>query len=302
MPSSSSVTPRVTTSSPISRRLPKRRGASRQRRVVGFAAAIVLALVVLIAIRLVVSSLPNAANGPVPQSVLDAVTGVPDATFEQIGRGTAQALPTPVSADVRRGPSGLPLVTYIGAEYCPYCAAERWALVIGLSRFGQFDGLQLSHSASDDVYPNTATFSFVNSTYRSVYVDFESVELQSNQRSGAAYAPLQTATPDQQRLLQVFDAPPYVSSSAAGAIPFMSIANQYVLSGASYDVGVLRGLSAEAIANNLSDPTSATTRAIVGSANTLTAALCQVTSNTPANVCVAPSIQSLQASLGSAQR
>jgi hypothetical protein len=303
MPSSSSVTPRVSTASPFSRPLPNRRGTSPQRRVVGFAAAaIVLALVALIAIRLLVSSPPNAANGPVPESVLDAVAGVPAATFEQIGRGTAQALPTSVSADVRRGPSGPPLVTYIGAEYCPYCAAERWALVLALSRFGQFDGLQLSHSASDDVYPNTATFSFVGSGYHSAYFDFEGVELQSNQRAGGAYAPLQAPTPDQERLLQVYDAPPYVPASAAGAIPFLSIANQYVLSGASYDVGVLRGLSAETIANNLSDPTSTTTRAIVGSANTLTAALCQVTANTPANVCVAPTIQSLQASLGSVSR
>jgi hypothetical protein len=30
---------------------------------------------------------------------------------------------------------------YIGAEYCPYCAAERWPLVMALSKFGTFSNL-----------------------------------------------------------------------------------------------------------------------------------------------------------------
>ena len=34
------------------------------------------------------------------------------------------------------GPSGSPELFYYGAEYCPYCAAERWSVVIALSRFG----------------------------------------------------------------------------------------------------------------------------------------------------------------------
>ena len=31
---------------------------------------------------------------------------------------------------------GKPEILYVGAEYCPYCAAERWAMVVALSRFG----------------------------------------------------------------------------------------------------------------------------------------------------------------------
>jgi hypothetical protein len=303
MATPSTVAPRATTAASRSRRSRQKPGSTRQRRLVALAAgAIVVVLALLIVARLLVPSTPSAPDGPVPASVLAAVTNVPSDTFEQVGRGTARALPTAISADVQRGPNGLPLVTYIGAEYCPYCAAERWALVLALSRFGQFDGLRVSHSAADDIFPNTATFSFVGSTYHSAFFDFDGVELQSNQRSAGAYAPLQAPTPDQERLLQEYDAPPYVPASAAGAIPFVSIANQYVLSGASYDVGILRGLSAEMIANRLSDPTSATTKAIVGSANTLTAALCQVSGNAPADVCSSPTITSLQASLGSASR
>ena len=36
---------------------------------------------------------------------------------------------------------GKPLVLYVGAEYCPYCAAERCAMVQALSRFGTFSNL-----------------------------------------------------------------------------------------------------------------------------------------------------------------
>jgi hypothetical protein len=272
--------------------------AARQRRLVLLAGgAIVLVLAVLIAARLLMTSQPTATNSPVPPNVMAALTGVPTAIFEQVGKGTAQAMPTPVRGDVRRGANGLPQVTYIGAEYCPFCAAERWPLVIALSRFGQFSGLQVSHSAGDDVYPNTPTFSFSGSTYTSPYLDFDSVELQSNVRSGGSYAPLQTPTADQQQLLRQSDGPPYVPASSAGAIPFADFANQYLISGASYDAGALRGQTVDSIAQNLSDPSAPTTQAIIGSANVITAALCQVTGDQPADVCGQPVIQALEATL-----
>ena len=37
---------------------------------------------------------------------------------------------------------GKPEVLYVGTEFCPYCAAESWSLIVALSRFGQFSGLQ----------------------------------------------------------------------------------------------------------------------------------------------------------------
>ncbi|HUC04207.1 MAG TPA: DUF929 family protein, partial [Acidimicrobiales bacterium] len=33
---------------------------------------------------------------------------------------------------------GKPEVFYVGAEFCPYCGAERWAMYIALSKFGTF--------------------------------------------------------------------------------------------------------------------------------------------------------------------
>jgi Domain of unknown function (DUF929) len=289
---------------------PDRHGARRRTRrreqpgrhrhaVVLAAAAIVIALALLVGVRLLIATPPTLADGPVPQETLAAIRGVPVSTFEEVGRGTAQSLPTPIRAGVRRGPNGLPLVTYIGAEYCPFCAAERWAIVVALSRFGQFSGLQMSHSASDDVYPNTPTFSFVGASYQSPYLEFSSVELQSNQRSGNSHAPLQTPTAEQQQLLRLYDVPPFVPANSAGAIPFLDLADQYIVSGSSFDVGVLRGQSVQSIAQTLSDPAPPTARAIVGSANTLTAALCPATAGNPPNVCGQPTIQALQPSLSS---
>jgi hypothetical protein len=222
------------------------------------------------------------------------------ALFEQVGRGTLQSPPIPVRADVQRGPSGLPLITYIGAEYCPFCAGERWALIAALSRFGSFSGLELSHSSTTDVYPNTATFSFVHATYSSPYLEFTSVELETNVPSGSGYTPLQTPTADQQNLIRTYDGPPYVPGQSAGSIPFVDFANQYIVSGASFDVGVLRGMTQEQIAASLSSASTPQSQAILGSANALTAAICSATGDQPGQVCGQSSVQALEKSLAAA--
>lgn len=278
----------------------REKAAARQRRIVTIAViGVVLVLAALAIARFVASlSTPAAApNTPAPPELVAQVAGVDANTFEQVGRGSISGLPTPTGAAVQHGPSGLPLITYIGAEYCPFCAGERWALVAALGRFGSFSGLQLSHSATDDVYPNTPTFSFVGSTYTSPYIELSPVELQSNVRAGSGYAQLQTPTPAQTNLLQTYDVPPYVPAGSAGAIPFVVIGGQYVISGASFDVGVLRGMTADQIATSLSDPSSPVAKAILGGANAITAAVCSSTGNTPGEVCGQPSVQSLQASL-----
>lgn len=273
--------------------------AARQRRLVITAASgVVLVLVVLVAARLLTSgSASSVADSPASDALVAQVTGVDAATFEKVGRGTVAALPNPVRTAIQRGPAGQPLVTYVGAEYCPFCAGERWGLIAALSRFGTFSNLRVSHSASDDVYPNTPTFSFVGSSYSSQQVEFSSVELQSNVRSGSGYQTLQTPTPDENTLLQIYDAPPYVPASSAGSIPFINFAGQYVVSGASFDVGVLSGLSQDQVASMLADTNSAPSRAILGTANALTAAICSATGDTPADVCGQSTVKSLEATL-----
>jgi hypothetical protein len=234
-------------------------------RVVIAGGAIALLIVALIVARTLRRS-PTAPvdNGPVSPAVMQSLTTIPASIF---------------------------------AEYCPYCAAERWALVVALSRFGTFSGLHYSRSAADDVYPSTPTFTFTGSTYHSDYVDFAPVETQSNQRVNGSYAQLQTPTAEQQRLLQQYDAPPYVSSGATGSIPFVDFANQYVVSGATYNPDVLANRSWDEITASLHQPESDQAKAIVGSANALTAAICASTKNSPANVCGQPAIATIQGNL-----
>jgi hypothetical protein len=89
--------------------------------------------------------------------------------------------------------------------------------------------------------------------------------------------PLQAQTPLDTGLIAAFDVPPYVNSAdQSGAVPFLDIANKYVLAGAQYNPQVLAGLSAAQIAGQLSDPASPVAQAIDGSAQVIVAAIDQV--------------------------
>ena len=178
----------------------------------------------------------------------------------------------------------------MGAEYCPYCAAERWALAVALSRFGSFSHLSATHSAGTDVYPNTQTLSFYASSYSSPFVDFQAVEEATNQVVNGSYQTLQTPTAAQRALMAKYD--------SSGSIPFLDIANKYVITGASFSPQVLQGLSREQIAAQLSDPSSPVALAIDGTANDITAAICNVTGNLPSSVGNSSAIAAIAKTLG----
>jgi thiol-disulfide isomerase/thioredoxin len=263
-------------------------------------ALILLVIVVLVGARLLLfnqESTPGSSEAPVPDTVLADVASVPLATSNQIGAGSAQDSFVAARGPALLGPNGHPEVLYVGAEYCPFCAAERWAIVVALNRFGSFAGLKTTRSAADDVFPSTPTFSFYGAAYQSPYVDFAAVELTTNQRINGTYPPLQKLSPEEQQLLDRYDAPPYVPAESAGAIPFVDVGNIYVLSGASVSPGLLTNRSWEQIAASLKDPGSDTAKAIVGGANLLTAAVCQTTADQPVEVCSQPAIKQLEAEL-----
>ncbi len=232
-------------------------------------------------------------GSPVPQSVLSQLSGVSAKTASTVGTGGLQNTFEPTPANVPALTSkGLPEVIYIGAEYCPYCAADRWSTIIALNRFGSFSGVTLMKSSSSDVYPNTATFSFRNATYTSKYIVFNATETQDRNNNT-----LNTPPTEAMAALSTYDAPPYTSQS--GGIPFMSYANQWVTTTSPYDPTVLKDLTWQQIAAQLNNPNSAATKSIVGTANYQTAAICKLTNNQPASVCSAPYIQSIEATLPS---
>jgi len=253
-------------------------------------AAVVVAIAVVVAAFFVIRWYttpvpPKAPSQDTTAAVISAITGLPASDFNAIGQGTANNLIKPVKGTALTGATGKPEVLYIGAEFCPYCAAERWALIVALGRFGTFSGLQTTTSSSSDIYPNTPTFTFRGATYTSDYIDFRAVETSDRDKQ-----PLQTPSASEQQLWSKYD--------QDGSIPFVDFGNKYALSGATYSPDLLGGASWQAIASELQDPNSAQAKAIVGSANLITAAICKTTSDKPDSVCSSPAIQDLEKKLG----
>jgi hypothetical protein len=275
---------------------------------VGILTLAVVAIVLGVVVVLVVLQLTGAstqAHGPTvvqqaPASLVQEVTAVPASAFDSVGDPSAPLLsaPTVLTGRPALTVGGLPAVVWVGGLYCPTCAAERWALVIALGRFGNFDKLFTTASAGSEVFADTPTFSFDGAVYRSPTVALSAVEEYGNQAS--AYAPagfqkLQTPDALQQSVLRSYDVAPYAHP---GLLPFIDVANKMVVSGSSFSPGLLGGLSMQQIATGLADPTSQTADALLGAANQLTAAICAATTEQPAIVCGTPAVVSTSESLG----
>lgn len=266
---------------------------------------IVIAAIFLILAKAVSKPSTGGSNGtgdagPASADLIAKVsTALSDSLFNSVGQGSASPLPKPIKGAPALTQDSKPLVFYAGAEYCPYCATERWPMVIALLRFGTFSGLGTTHSATADVYPNTQTFSFHGATYTSQYISFTGLELQSNQLQGTAYAPLDTPSASQQALISTYNAAPYVPASSAGAIPFIDFGGRYLISGSTYNPAVLQGKSYDQITAALTDSGSDIAKGAIGSANAITAAICTMTGSQPASVCGTDMMKGLVAKLAS---
>jgi hypothetical protein len=263
-----------------------------------------MGVVVLLVAVLVIVKVASGAGGPqsgrrasaAASKVVTEVTSVPASVMNSVGVGTTSLMPKPLAGSMAMTAAGKPRVLYAGAEYCPYCATERWAVVVALSRFGTFHNLGQTASSPSDVYPSTATLSFHGATYTSRYLSFTGVEMQSNQVVNGHYAALDALSSADQALLQKYDTAPLTSQ--AGAIPFIDLAGKYGIAGAQYDPQVLQGKTPAQIAAALSDPASPIARGADGAANLIAAALCQSTNNQPAAVCASPGVTTAKAALG----
>ncbi|HUY86023.1 MAG TPA: DUF929 family protein, partial [Acidimicrobiales bacterium] len=264
----------------------------------------VVALVVVAAVVIVIvattggsSKGPN-VSGSMPPSVVKAVTtGVSNSTLQSASAGAGSSVSLPVSLGTQTPlvSNGKPEVLYIGAEFCPYCAAERWAMVQALSRFGTFTGLGQMTSSSTDIYPSTPTFTFYKSSYSSPYLTFVPVETETNTSQ-----PLQSPTSAENALVNKFDTSPYVQGSS-GSIPFIDFGNKYVQSGASYSPQLLQNQTFAQIAEQMTLPGTTVGSAIDTAANYLTAAICSITGNQPSSVCNLSFIQEASVKLQSSK-
>ena len=297
---------------------PSKKTPARGGRPAGLFTWIAVGLVVVVVVALVVIKVTTGGTSAPGKSTFQATSAtitnelstIPASVFNTVGITSPVSTVTPPQAisgqteleSTSASGQKLPEVLYMGAEYCPYCAAQRWATIVALSRFGTWSGLGNMSSLSTDVYPNTPTFTFVNAKFTSKYLVFKSVELYTNYLSAAGdYVKLQTPTSQENAEMAKYDTSTYIkglTSSQDGSIPFITFANKYLVAGASYNPQTLAGSSRAAIAGALSNATSPVTQAIVASANYQTAAICTLTNQQPGNVCTSSGVMAAAKAMG----
>jgi thiol-disulfide isomerase/thioredoxin len=289
----------------VAAQTPKSRNPKHIFLMVGPIVLVVLVVVVLVVVSAIHKSPSRKLTPPIAHSeqssLLTKVTSVPESVFDQVG------LPSEISnyAQKVKGQKpltndGLPVMLYVGAEYCPFCAAERWAMIMALSKFGTFSNVGTTSSSTSDFAPDTPTFTFYKSTYRSNYLVFEPYELATNtpappgaQCNVDGYACLDTSISKTD--YDIFE------SVGGGSFPFMDFGNSVAQSGAGFEDQplALQGLDWDQVASQLYDANTVVAQAEDGSANYLTAAICVMTGNEPGSVCSAPYVSQAQKMFGS---
>ncbi|HEY7916342.1 MAG TPA: DUF929 family protein [Acidimicrobiales bacterium] len=265
-------------------------------------------VIVIVAVLVIVKLASGSTNSttdftpvtPAPATVVHDVTNIPTSVYNQIGITSPQVQVSPPIILSGQPPLTLagrtPAMLYYGAEYCPYCAAERWAMTASLSRFGQWANLKTTASSHTDIYAATHTFSFYGATFTSPYLTFSGVEQYTNVPTSTAgvYTNLQNPTTEELNNIKTYSSSkfnPNATTSGGISFPFVNINNVALYSGASFSPGVLANLSWADIAGGLSDPTNPATQAIVATSNYMSAAICASTKGAPASVCTSSGVQ-----------
>ncbi len=183
---------------------------------------------------------------------------------------------------------GKPLVMFMGAEWCPFCATERWALVEATSRFGKWSGLgELTSRSGQDYFPGLATYDLTKATYTSKYLNLRHKELATVEGET-----LQKLDSFEEKLVDEYD--------ERGSVPFLFAAGpagRYTVE-LGFSPGLLDGMSFAALHKAVTSeaPTEAVD-AIDGQADAITALICKLDGQQPASVCTKGSIPALEREL-----
>jgi Domain of unknown function (DUF929) len=225
------------------------------------------------------------ALSPTSATVLAEVTGIPPSVDDAVGVDSPTVpivapaelrAPVPVTA-AGSGGRRVPVVVFVGAEYCAFCAAERWPLIAALSRFGTFHRLYDVQSSSIDFAPDTPTFSFYDLRYDSAYVSFRPYEVASDVLGAHGYGRLMTLPRDIASLEHELD--------RRHTIPFVDVGGRFVAREAALSPITFVGVSRDEVAGSLTDATNPITVSIVASANYLSATICSADGEVPIAVC-----------------
>ncbi|MEO7449134.1 MAG: DUF929 family protein [Humibacillus sp.] len=255
----------------------------RQRRQAIAAVVAVVVIIGAVVIGAVVASRPQTpatAGGGASASAstaLATLVAVPPATLDAAAAPNANQAPTKLDGGTALTRDGKPKILYVGAEYCPFCAMERWPLIAALSRFGTFTGLTPTTSSPDDVHPSTPTWTFKGATYASDVLAFEAVETADRDKK-----PLQPLEGANATLFQKFN--------PSGGIPWITYGGTHATNGATVDANAFDGKTYAEIIAGISDPTSPIGTTVDPAINLITAQLCDLTGGKPTTVCTSRSV------------
>jgi thiol-disulfide isomerase/thioredoxin len=180
--------------------------------------------------------------------------------------------------------SGKSLVFFMGSGFCPFCAAERWAIVEALARFGRWEGLVETTSAGhDEKYLNIPTVSFARAKYESDYIEFVGRETADRN-----FEPLQELEEKDYEILDTFN-PDQI-------IPFLLIDGQFMQVGAGYSPQILEGMDHAKVRAELGKLDSPVGQAMRAEIDNITALICKSIGGR-SDVCNSENIKSLVAKI-----
>lgn len=181
-----------------------------------------------------------------------------------------------------------PVVFFMGGQFCPFCAADRWAFVKATSRFGKWTNLRALHSqGGTDGFASLPTYNLVGANYQSDLLSLhhkEVADVHGNQ--------LQQLQGVENDLVNAYD--------PQGSIPFTVAGGQggqYTV-GLAFSPGLIQGQGFDQLRADVdADRPTDAVRAIDAGADAMTALLCRLTAGQPATVCSSPAIRSIAARL-----
>ncbi len=173
-------------------------------------------------------------------------------------------------------------VFFMSALYCPFCAAERWALADALARFGSWSNLKPALSTGGvDGFSALPTYDFLHAHYTSRLVIFTAKDIADTDGR-----PLQTLTSQEKTAVDRYD--------PRGSIPFVIVDDAFVQLGSGYSPGLLVNKRFDEVRADSKRGTPVG-EAIRHEADVLTALICLGDGGKPPNVCRAPAVEALGA-------
>jgi len=180
--------------------------------------------------------------------------------------------------------NGKLVVFFMGAEHCPYCAAERWAVVRALSKYGQWRGLRQTMSAArDEPFLNLPTYDLTEATYTSPHVEFVSREIRDRE-----FKPLQKLLKTESKLVRKYDPKKH--------IPFLLIGGRFMQLEAGFSPKIFIGHTFRQTETELKKIESEIRKTIDDEANIISALLCVC--GLPPDMCKETGVAELIAEIG----